>query len=76
MTKVQLHYDLLRPLTDADAEGIASVHGYYGIMRVWVAPALDRITVDYDASRLSVKDVGEALINHGVPIRREAAVAG
>ena len=75
MTKVQLHYDLVRPLTDADAEGVAHVHSYYGIMRVLVAPSLDRITVDYDASRLSEKDVEEALIGHGVPIRRNAAVA-
>ena len=75
MTKVQLQYELMRPLTDADAEGVAHVHSYYGIMRVWVAPTLDRITVDYDASRLSEKDVEEALITHHVPIRRIAPVA-
>jgi hypothetical protein len=75
MTKVQLHYELERPLTDADAEGVANVHSYYGIMRVWVAPTLDRITVDYDASRLSEKDVEESLINHHIPIRRQPDAA-
>lgn len=71
MTKVQLHYELLRRLTDADAEGVANVHAYYGIMRVYVAPSLDRITVDYDASRLSEKDVRAALIRYNVPIKAE-----
>jgi copper chaperone CopZ len=74
MTKVQLHYDLMHPLTDADAEGIANVHSYYGIARVFVAPSLDRITVDYDASRLSEKDVEAALVRYQVPIKRVAAV--
>ncbi len=75
MTKVQLHYELERPLTDDDAVGVANVHGYYGIMRVYVAPGLDKITVDYDASRLSPTDVSSALIRYGVPIRREPVAA-
>lgn len=70
MTKVQLNYELVRPLTDEDAEGVAKVHSYYGIMRVTVAPSLDRIAVDYDASRLTGKDVEAALIQHHVPVRR------
>ncbi len=75
MTKVQLNYDLMHPLTDADAEGVANVHGFYGIARVYVAPSLDKITVDYDASRLSEKDVEAALIRYQVPIKRTPAVA-
>jgi copper chaperone CopZ len=70
MTKVQLHYELERPLQDADAEAVGNVHGYYGIMRVSIAPSLDRITVDFDASRLGEKDVEAALIRYGVPIKR------
>lgn len=75
MTKVQLHYELLRPLDDADAAGISNIHSYYGIMRVQVAPALDRITVDYDASRLSEQDVEAALIRHEIPIKRQPVAA-
>ena len=75
MTKVQLPYELVRPLTDEDAEGVANVHSYYGIMRVTVAPSLDRILVDFDASRLSEKDVEAALIRHHVPIRRVPVAA-
>ncbi len=73
MTKVQLDYELVRPLTDDDAEGVAKVHSFYGIMRVSVAPSLDRIRVDYDATRLTEKDVEAVLIGHHVPIRRTPA---
>ena len=69
MTKVTLHYDLLRPLGDSELENIAAVHGTYGMARVHLAPTLDKITVDYDASRLMKKDVEAVLANHGIPIR-------
>jgi hypothetical protein len=73
MTKVTLHYDLDRPLSDEDCEQIAALHGTYGLVRVQLAPTLDKITVDYDASRLRKKDVEAALARHGVPIRISAA---
>ena len=73
MTKVTLHYDLTRPLSDEDFENIASVHATYGIARVQVSPSLDKIIVDYDASRLTKKDVEAVLANHGIPIRLAAA---
>ena len=73
MTKVTLHYDLVRPLDDQGAEAVAQVHSVYGILRVWVAPTLDKITVDYDASRLSEKDVEDSLIRIGIPVRRVPA---
>lgn len=71
MTKVQLEYKLLRPLTDADAKAISDVHGWYGFHHVKVAPALDKITVDYDASRLTEQDVEAVLVRYGVPIERK-----
>jgi hypothetical protein len=73
MTKVTLHYDLTRPLGDEDFENLARVHATYGMARVQVAPALDKITVDYDASRLMKKDVEAVLASHGIPIRIAAA---
>lgn len=75
MTKVQVHYELMHPLDDAAAGGVANVHSYYGILRVYVAPALDKITVDFDASRLGECEVEAALIRAGVPIRRQAVEA-
>ena len=68
MTKVTLHYDLIRPLTEEDLPCIANVHSTYGMARVQIAPSLNKITVDYDASRLSKTDVEAALARHGVPI--------
>ena len=72
MTKVTLEYDLMRPLDDAAAEAVARAHSVYGIARVRVVPALNRISVDFDASRLFEKDVENSLINAGVPIRRRS----
>jgi hypothetical protein len=73
MTKVTLHYDLTRPLGDDDLENIARVHATYGMLRVQVTPSLDKITVDYDASRLMRKDVEAVLANYGIPVRAAAA---
>ena len=73
MTKVTLHYDLARKLTEEDYANIAAVHSVYGMARVQLAPSLDKITVDYDASRLMKKDVEAVLANHGIPIRIAAA---
>jgi copper chaperone CopZ len=74
MTKVTLHYDLARSLADEDLQSIADVHGTYGIARVQVAPSRDKITVDYDASRLMKRDVEAVLLRHGIPIRVSAVV--
>lgn len=74
MTKIQLDYDLVRPLTDDDAAGIGDVHSYYGIERVQLAPSLDRLRVEFDASRLSEQDVEAVLQRFGLPIQRKWAV--
>ena len=74
MTKVQLEYDLIRPLTDADASGLADVHSWYGIQRVQLAPSLDKLLVEYDASRLSEKDVEAVLYRFKLPIQRKWTV--
>ena len=74
MTKLLLHYPLVRPLRDADSDAIANVHSWYGIMRVKVAPTVDRIEVEYDASRLSEKDVEAVLQSFGIPVQRQFSV--
>jgi hypothetical protein len=73
MTKVTLHYDLARPAGDEDFGNLARLRAVYGLARVQMAPSLDKITVDYDASRLSKLDVESALANHGIPVRFVAA---
>jgi hypothetical protein len=74
MTKVTLHYDLTHPLNDTELDNIYDVHSYYGMARVQVAPTLDKITVDYDASRLMKKDVEAVLARYGIPIRSSLEV--
>ena len=74
MTKIDIHYDLERPLADSDAESIAKVHSWYGIFRVRVAPDVKAVDVEYDASRLSEKDVEGVLIRFGIPIRRKWSI--
>jgi len=68
MTKVTVHYKLMRPLGAEDLDNIYNVHGTYGIARVQVTPSLDQLIVDYDASRLMKKDVEAELRRHGLPI--------
>jgi hypothetical protein len=72
MTKVRLQYDLVHPLTDADAAGISNVHGYYGFLRVQPSPEMNKLNVEYDASRLTEKEVEAALHRYGIPIQRMA----
>jgi hypothetical protein len=72
MTKVTLHYPLIRTLDDADLPALANLHSVYGIVRVRPAATLGAITVDYDASRLMKSDVEAVLTRHGIPIRSNA----
>jgi hypothetical protein len=70
MTKVQLRYDLVHPLREDQLDGIARAHSVYGIVRVTVAPSLDSLTVDYDASRLTAREVEAELWRAGIPVKR------
>jgi len=74
MTKVQLQYQLVRPLTDQDSNAVADAHSWYGMLRVQPAPSLDKLNVEYDASRLSEKDVEAVLHRFGLPIKRQWVV--
>jgi hypothetical protein len=70
MTKVQIEFRLARPLTDALLERISHAHTYYGFVRLRPAPSGDRITVEYDASRLTPDQVEAALHGNGIPVTR------
>jgi hypothetical protein len=72
MTKVTLRFDLTRPLSEDELENVADTHSTYGMVRVQVGPAMDKITVDYDASRLMKTEVEAVLMDHGIPIRFDA----
>ncbi|HYZ85546.1 MAG TPA: hypothetical protein VE621_14140 [Bryobacteraceae bacterium] len=68
MTKVQVHYELLRPLDDALLANIARAHGVYGIERIILNPGMTGITVEYDASRLNAYEVENVLHRAGIPV--------
>ena len=69
MTKVQLHYQLLRPLDDTLLKRISDAHGIYGFQKIEVDPSLEKIFVEYDASRLTRVDVEAKLHGAGIPVR-------
>jgi hypothetical protein len=71
MTKVQVTFELERPLDEGAMEAIAKAHGYYGIQLVRLLPSLDSVLVEYDASRLAETDVESTLHRAGVPVKRK-----
>ena len=70
MTKIQLEFDLQRPLDDTLLAQIARLHGVYGIQRVSVKPSLREITVEYDATRMSASEVESVLERAGLPVMK------
>lgn len=70
MTKITLQYPLIRKLDDTDLDSVSNLHSVYGLSRVQVAPSLDSVIVDYDATRMSGKDVESVLYRFGIPIQR------
>jgi hypothetical protein len=68
MTRVQLQFDLLRPLDDVLMDRIARAHGVYGIEHIKVAPNLQSITVEYDATRMNPSEVEAVLLRAGIPV--------
>jgi hypothetical protein len=70
MTRVQVRYDLARPLDETLREGLAALHGVYGLLRI--EPEGAGLLVEYDASRLGERDVEAHLRRAGIPIELSA----
>ena len=68
MTKVQTTFALSRPLDEGDLKEIARVHSVYGMLTTRVEPSGDALFIEYDASRLSRKEVSAILEEHGLPL--------
>jgi hypothetical protein len=71
MTKVQIRFKLEKPLDDILLARISDAHAFYGIQKVTVAPSMDALMVEYDASRLRPAEVESALAGAGIPAIRE-----
>ena len=70
MTKVQVRFRLLKPLDDVLLARISDAHALYGIQKIQVAPSLDGLMVEYDATRLRPEEVEGALASAGIPLER------
>jgi hypothetical protein len=68
MTKVQLTFKFSRALGEPELVAISRMHSVYGFLAVRLKPATDELFVEYDASRLSAKEVRAALEQHGIPL--------
>ncbi len=69
MTKVQITFKLSRALTDRDLNEISRMHSVYGLFATRVLPSGDSLFVEYDASRLSPKEVRGTFEQHGIPLK-------
>jgi len=67
MTKIQLRFELERPLDEVLMERIAKANSVYGIEHIYVAPTLDALTVEYDATRMNPMEVESVLWKAGIP---------
>jgi hypothetical protein len=72
MTKVQLPFTLSAPLDEQAMNRIADVYRIYGILRISVEPGGQKLTVEYDATRFSPKDVEAALARAGLPLAQRS----
>jgi hypothetical protein len=70
MTKVQIRFQLQQPLDDVLLARISDAHAFYGIYSIQIAPAMDGLTVEYDATRLRPAEVESALAGAGIAAAR------
>ncbi|MGO4883057.1 MAG: hypothetical protein ACLP59_19875 [Bryobacteraceae bacterium] len=71
MTKVQIDFPLRTALDDDSMNRIAEIYSIYGIQKISLAPAANRLTVEYDATRLRPAEVQAAFTRAGIPIAVE-----
>ncbi len=72
MTKIQLQYHLTRPLDEKLLESISRANSVYGIERITLTPAMDKLLVEYDATRLNPSEVQSVLLRSGIPAGHRA----
>lgn len=70
MTKMDVHFRLLRPLDDATMKRLNDAHSVYGIRQIKLNPSMDGLMVEYDATRLRPAEVEAALAGAGVAVER------
>ncbi len=72
MTLVEVTYELLGPLSDGQFRALASFSNTYGLRRFRVNEQLHCISLEYDASRLTEREVAQVLRGARIPVQRKA----
>jgi len=70
MTKVQINFKLEKPLDDLLLQRLSDTTSLYGIQKLKLAPAMDSLMVEYDATRLKPAEVESALMGAGIAVTR------
>jgi hypothetical protein len=70
MTRVELQYELTKPLGDADYERLSRLLSVYGVMSYKLRQDLSGMMVEYDATRLNPDGVDRVLHSNGLPVKR------
>jgi hypothetical protein len=70
VTKVQLQFRLDKPLDTKMMSNLERASALYGILRLKLSPAMDGLTVEYDATRLRENDVKAALARAGIAVEQ------
>jgi len=65
-----MRFRLAQPLDDIQMQRLSDARAFYGIMRISLNPAMDGLTVEYDATRLRPAEVESALAGAGIPVER------
>lgn len=69
MTKMDTSFELSRVLEERDLFNFSKLTSVYGIFMAKAAPSLDKILIEYDASRLTADDLQAVLESFGIPIK-------
>ena len=71
MTRVFIRFRLQSSLTGDQLASLSNARGVYGLLGVEIDPAGDRLTLEYDATRLNPSEVLSLLRGAGIPALEE-----
>lgn len=68
MTKLDVHFRLLKPLDETTMRRLSDANTQRGIQQIKLSPTLDSLMVEYDATRLRPAEVAAALAAAGIDV--------
>jgi hypothetical protein len=71
MTLVEITYELQSPLTADQLRALGAFSNTYGLRRFRVDEMLNRISFEYDASRLKESEIAHVLRRASIPVERK-----